>query len=241
MSGHNKWSKIRRQKGSNDAKKGKVFSKLSKLITLAAKTGGDPDMNPGLKVFVDKAKAVNMPADNIKRAIQKGTGELAGGAIEEVLFEAYGPEGVALLIEATTDNNNRTVSEVKHILSKNGGRLGESGSVAWMFDRFGFLEITATAAETVEQMELTAIEAGAEDVNFDAEEGVTVVSTTPESLFEIKSALEAQGFSIAESGFAWKAKNPMKASDSATEKIAALFDALDEQEDVNEVYSALAD
>lgn len=241
MSGHNKWSKIKRQKGTNDAKKGKVFSKLSKLITLAAKSGGDPDMNPGLKVFVDKAKAVNMPADNIKRAIQKGTGELAGGAIEEVLFEAYGPEGVALLIEATTDNNNRTVSEVKHILSKNGGRLGESGSVAWMFDRFGFLELTAESAEMREKAELAAIEAGAEDVSADAEAGVVVVYTQPENLFAIKSALETDGWTAAESGFEWKAKNSMAISPQASEKITALFDALDEQEDVNEVYSALAD
>ncbi|MFA6897357.1 MAG: YebC/PmpR family DNA-binding transcriptional regulator [Patescibacteria group bacterium] len=239
MCGHNKWSQIKRQKGVNDAKRSKVFAKLGKMITLAAKHGGEVEMNPTLKIAVDKARQVNMPADVIKKAIQKGTGELAGGTIEEILYEAYGPEGTPLIIEATTDNNNRTVSEVKHILSKNSGRLGESGSVKWMFDRFGYVEITRTPKMDVEAMEMMAIEAGAEDVN--VLEPVVVIYTKPEDLYLVKSEIEKRGFAVFESGFEWKAKEKVKASDELAGKIETLFEALDEQEDVNEVYSNLED
>ncbi|MDD3006584.1 MAG: YebC/PmpR family DNA-binding transcriptional regulator [Candidatus Pacebacteria bacterium] len=239
MCGHNKWSQIKRQKGVNDAKRSKVFAKLGKLITMAAKHGGEVEMNPTLKIAVDKARQSNMPADVIKKAIQKGTGELAGGTIEEILYEAYGPEGTPLIIEATTDNNNRTVSEVKHILSKNGGRLGESGSVKWMFDRFGYAEITRTATMDMEMVEMAAIEAGAEDIS--ALDSVVVVYMKPEDLYQVKSEIEKQGFEISESGFEWKAKEKVKASEELVGKIDALFDALDEQEDVNEVYSNLED
>lgn len=239
MCGHNKWSQIKRQKGVNDAKKSKAFAKLGKVITLAAKHGGEVEMNPTLKLAVDKAKAVNMPAENIKKAIKKGTGELAGGAIEEILYEAYGPEGTPLIIEATTDNNNRTVSEVKHILSKNGGRLGESGSVKWMFDRFGYVEITRTPEMDVEAVELSAIEAGAEDVV--VLESVVVVYMKPEDFYRVKSEIEKQDLAIFESGFEWKAKEKHQADAELAGKIEALFEALDEQEDVNEVYSNLED
>lgn len=237
MCGHNKWSQIKRQKGANDLKKAKIFSKLSKAITLAARNGGDIEANPSLKIAVEKAKQVNMPADNIKRAIQKGTGELAGGTIEEVLFEAYGPEGVALMIEATTDNNNRTVSEVKHILSSNGGRLGESGSVQWMFDRFGYLEIIKNDQVDIEAIELAAIEAGAEDVS--VLDSIIVIYVRPEELFRIKEELEKNNIIVSETGFEWKAKNKMSVSDEISSKTELLFDALDEQDDVNEVYSVL--
>jgi len=239
MCGHNKWSQIKRQKGVNDAKRSKVFAKLGKMITLAAKHGGEVEMNPTLKIAVDKARQVNMPADVIKKAIQKGTGELAGVTIEEILYEAYGPEGTPLIIEATTDNNNRTVSEVKHILSKNSGRLGESGSVKWMFDRFGYVEITRTPKMDVEAMEMMAIEAGAEDVN--VLEPVVVIYTKPEDLYLVKSEIEKRGLAVFESGFEWKAKEKVKASDELAGKIETLFEALDEQEDVNEVYSNLED
>lgn len=237
MSGHNKWTQIKRQKGSNDAKRSQIFAKLSKVITLSAKNGGDPDANPALKVAIDKAKVVNMPADNIQKAIKKGTGELAGGNLEEVLFEAYGPEGIALIIEAATDNNNRTSSEIKHILSKNGGRLGESGSVKWMFDRFGYVEILAAA--DMEALEMAAIEAGAEDVKIS--EGVAVIFTRPEELYAVKGALERAGLTVAETGFEWIAKNKVDVSRETAEKIEALFEALDEQDDVNEIYSNLGD
>ncbi|MDD3190635.1 MAG: YebC/PmpR family DNA-binding transcriptional regulator [Candidatus Pacebacteria bacterium] len=241
MSGHNKWSKIKRQKGIADIKKGKIFSKLSKVITLTAKNGGDPGMNPALSLAIDKAKQVNMPSDNIEKAIKKGTGELAGGAIEEVLFEAYGPEGIALIIEGMTDNNNRTVAEIKHALSKNGGRLGEAGSVKWMFDRFGYMEIEKESLKMgVEDLEMAAIEAGAEDIA-DMEDMV-VVYTKPENLYSVKSDLEKIAVMIGDSGFEWRAKNKVKIEDpKINDRIDNLFAVLDEQEDVTEVYSNVED
>jgi YebC/PmpR family DNA-binding regulatory protein len=238
MCGHNKWTQIKRQKGVNDAKRSQIFAKLSKIITLQAKNGGDPEANPALKIAIDKARAVNMPADNIQKAIKKGTGEIASERLEEVLFEAYGPEGVPLIIEATTDNNNRTSSEIKHILSKNGGRLGEGGSVKWMFDRFGYLEIGRTEEMKTEEVEMAAIDAGAEDV--DVCEEMIVVYTKPEELYQVKNALEQAGkLTILETGFEWIAKNKVKVEGDLASKIEKLFEALDEQDDVNEVYSNL--
>ncbi len=239
MCGHNKWSQIKRQKGTNDAKRSQIFAKLSKVITLAARSGGELEGNAALKIAVDKAKAVNMPADNIKKAIMKGTGELAGGNLEEMLYEAYGPEGVALIIEATTDNNNRTVSEVKHLLNLHGGRLGESGCVKWMFDRFGYLEVARTEALDLDALELFAIEAGAEDVS--VLDTVVVVNVRPEDLFRMKVELERGGFAVSETGFEWKAKNKTEVSAAASAQIEALFGALDEQDDVTDVYSNLKD
>lgn len=239
MCGHNKWTQIKRQKGANDAKRSQVFAKLSKVITLQARNGGDPDGNPGLKIAIDKARSVNMPADNIQKALKKGTGELAGERVDEVLFEAYGPEGVPLIIEAATDNNNRTSSEVRHILSKNGGRLGEIGSVKWMFDRFGYVEIGRTEEMKTDAVEMAAIEAGAEDV--DVREEMIVVYTKPEELYRVKSALDQAGLRALETGFEWIAKNKVKVEAALAQKIDTLFEALDEQEDVNEVYSNLED
>ncbi len=239
MCGHNKWTQIKRQKGANDAKRSQTFAKLSKVIALQAKNGGDPDGNPGLKIAIEKARAVNMPADNIQKAIKKGMGDLAGERVDEVLFEAYGPEGVPLIIEAATDNNNRTSSEVKHILSKNGGRLGEIGSVKWMFDRFGYVEIGRTEEMQTDAVEMAVIEAGAEDV--EVLEEMIVVYTKPEELYRVKSALEQAGLRILETGFEWIAKNKVKVEASLMQKINMLFEALDEQEDVNEVYSNLED
>jgi YebC/PmpR family DNA-binding regulatory protein len=239
MCGHNKWSQIKRQKGTNDAKRSKMFAKVGKMITLAARNGGEPEANPALKVAIDKARQENMPLDNITKAIKKGTGEISGGQLEEVLYEAYGPEGVALIIEGTTDNNNRTVSEVKHLLSINGGRLGESGCVKWMFDRYGYLEIPRASVADTESLELAAIEAGAEDVN--VLEEMVVVYVRPEDLYRVKVELERGGFRVSETGFEWKAKNKTKAGPETLEKIENLFSALDEQDDVNEVYSNLED
>jgi len=239
MCGHNKWSQIKRQKGTNDAKRSKMFAKLGKMITLAARNGGEPEANPTLKIAVDKARQINMPLENIKKAIKKGTGELDGGNIEEVLYEAYGPEGVALIIEATTDNNNRTVSEVKHLLNVNGGRFGESGSVKWMFDRFGYLEVLRDDKTDTDAVEMAAIEAGAEDVS--VLEDMVVVYVKPEDLYRVKTELEKNKLVISETGFEWKAKNKVKASAEAVAQIGVLFDILDEQDDVNEVYSNLED
>jgi len=251
MSGHNKWSKIKRQKGVADVKKGKIFSQLSKQITLEAKHGGDPAMNPGLKLMVEKAKQVNMPSDNVEKAIKKGTGELEGGMIEEVLYEAYGPEGIALIIEGTTDNTNRTVAEIKHVLSKNGGRLGETGSVKWMFDRFGYIEIDMKDLRmSEEETEMMIIDFGAEDFSVSTpqsslsgetmEEQIIVVYTKPEDLYKVKENLEKNNLKIGDVGFEWKAKNMIKIEDEKIhERIEKLFEALDEQEDVNDVSSNL--
>ena len=240
MSGHSKWSKIKRQKGVADVKKGKVFSQLSKMVTLAAKSGGgDASMNPALKLAVEKAKQANMPLDNIDKAIKKGTGELEGGAIEEVLYEAYGPEGIAIIIEGTTDNTNRTVAEIKHILSQNGGRLGEVGSVKWMFNRFGYIEIEKKETELSDNdLEMFIIEAGAED--FNSIDDVIVIYTKPENLYKVKENLEKNNIKISDTGFEWKAKNTIKIDDEKINaRIEKLFEALDEQEDINEVSSNL--
>ena len=240
MSGHSKWSKIKRQKGVADVKKGKIFSQLSKMVTLASKSGGgDASMNPALKLAVEKAKQSNMPLDNIDKAIKKGTGELEGGAIEEVLYEAYGPEGIALIVEGATDNTNRTVAEIKHILSKNGGRLGEVGSVKWMFDRFGYVEIEKKETGlNDDNLEMAIIESGAED--FKLVDDIMVVYTKPEDLYKVKENLEKNNIKIGDTGFEWKAKNTIKIDDEKINaRIEKLFEALDEQEDVGEVSSNL--
>ena len=251
MSGHNKWSKIKRQKGVADIKKGKIFSQLSKQITLEAKNGGDPAMNPALKFAVEKAKQANMPADNVEKAIKKGTGELEGGTIEEVLYEAYGPEGIALIIEGTTDNTNRTVAEIKHILSKNNGRLGEAGSVKWMFDRFGYIEIDKKQTELADDdLEMVIIDSGAEDFktltspdpSLSRGEEMVVVYTKPEDLYKVKESLEKNNIKMNDIGFEWRAKNTIKIDDEKINmRIEKLFEALDEQEDVNDVSSNLED
>ena len=254
MSGHNKWSKIKRQKGVADIKKGKIFSQLSKQITLEAKNGGDPAMNPALKFAVEKAKQANMPADNVEKAIKKGTGELEGGAIEEVLYEAYGPEGIALIIEGTTDSTNRTVAEIKHILSRNNGRLGEAGSVKWMFDRFGYIEIDKKDLQiSEEEIEMMIIDSGAEDFSVpdssnlslsdkNEDHQIIVVYTKPEDLYKVKENLENNNIIISDIGFEWKAKNTIKIEDEKIHnRIEKLFEALDEQEDVNDVSSNFED
>ena len=241
MSGHSKWSTIKRKKGITDAKRSQVFSKLSKLITIAARGGGNLEMNPGLRTIVEKAKRANMPADNIERAIKKGTGELAGVKMEEILYEAYGPGGIAMLIECVTDNTNRTLSEVKNIISKLGGRFGSAGSVKWMFDRKGYLEIKKDDSnKTGDELELAIIETGAE--NFREKEGLIEIYTKPQDLYKIKNDLEKQGIKIENAALEWIPKDEIKIDDQkVTAQIEKLFEALDEQDDVNEVYSNLGD
>src|SRR3954470_24202564 len=168
MSGHSKWATIKHKKGALDAKRGKIFTRLIKEITMAAKGGGDPEKNPRLRTAVAAAKAENMPADNIKRAIQRGTGELPGVTYEEVMFEGYGPGGVALLVEVSTDNRNRTVSEIRHVFSKNGGNLGEAGSGAWMFHKKGSIVVPKSAAKEDELMNVV-LENGGEDLRDDGD------------------------------------------------------------------------
>src|SRR5271167_2828610 len=169
MSGHSKWATIKHKKGALDAKRGKIFTRLIKEISIAAKSGGDPEKNPRLRTAVAAAKAENMPADNIKRAIQRGTGELPGVSYEEITFEGYGPGGVAILVEVSTDNRNRTVSEIRHCFSKNGGNLGEVGSVAWMFERKSHVYVPREQASE-EQLMNIVLDAGADDLRDDGDQ-----------------------------------------------------------------------
>ena len=218
-----------------------MFSKLSKLITVAARDGGDLEMNPGLRAIIEKAKQANMPTDNVERAIKKGTGELAGARMEEVLYEAYGPGGIAMLIECVTDNTNRTLSEVKNIISKLGGRFGSEGSVKWMFERRGYLEIKkADSNKSGDELELAIIDAGAED--FNEREEVMEIYTKPENLYKVKNSLEKREIKTENTGLNWLPKDEIKIDDEkAMSQIEKLFEAMDEQDDVNEVYSNLGD
>jgi len=210
MSGHSHWHKVRFAKGTADEKRGKLFSKLARLITIAAKEGGgDPEANSSLRIAVETAKKANMPKDNIEKAVKRGTGELAGEKLEEVLIEAYGPGGVALIIEGITDNKNRTVGELKQILQQHTGKLVEAGSVKWMFERKGAIALDLEAQEKEEltdkeALELAAIEAGADDVAW--HETLLIVYTKPNELEQVKKVFEEQGITVESAGLDWVAK-----------------------------------
>lgn len=235
MSGHSHWKTIKNKKGAADAKKGQVFSKISREITLAAREGGgDITFNNKLRMVVEKAHSFNMPADNIERSIKKGTGELEGGALESVLFEAYGPGGIAIIIEGITDNKNRALSDVKQILSQNGGKLVGEGGVQWMFEKKGVIVINQANKE---EAELQAIEAGADDVAWD--EDSLNVYTKPEDLEKVKKALEEKGMKIESASFELVAKENMTVNEKDKEAAQRLFEALDESESVQEIYSNL--
>lgn len=232
MSGHSKWSKIHRQKGVADSKRGAVFTKLGKAITVAAKAGGgDMDSNFRLRLAVDKAKASSMPKDNIERAIKKGTGEIESGTIEELTYEGYGPDGVALLIEALTDNRNRTSASVKHILAKHGGSLGAPGSVTWMFEQKGVIRIN----KIDDELELELIDIGTQDIKKD-EEGVAVY-TAPNDLQKVQKFLEEKKIEILYAEVEQLAKEEKKLSEDQKLKIQKIFEALEENEDVSNFYS----
>ncbi len=234
MAGHSKWANIQHRKGRQDVKRGKQFTKAAKEIIIAAKSGGDPSGNPRLRAAIAAAKAVNLPKERIDNAIKKGTGELAGGDLAEISYEGYGPGGVALIIETATDNRNRTVAEVRHIISKHGGTLGESGSVAWMFERKG--QITLEKSKyTEEQLMEAALEAGAEDVQ-DAD-SVWEVFTAMADLTRVRDALEAASFEMesAELTMLPTTENPVDLE--AGRKLMKLIDALEENDDVQNVHT----
>ncbi|HIJ78884.1 MAG: YebC/PmpR family DNA-binding transcriptional regulator [Desulfobulbaceae bacterium] len=236
MAGHSKWANIKHRKGAQDAKRGKTFTKLIKEITVGARMGGgDIEANPRLRAAVAAAKAVNMPKDNIERAIKKGTGELEGVNYEEIVYEGYGPGGVAVLVECMTDNRNRTVGEVRCFFSKSGGNMGESGCVAWMFDKKGSLLIEKGSVDEDELMEL-AIEAGAEDVVDDGD--VFQVLTAPEEFLAVREALEAKGINFIEASLSMIPKNEIEV---AEEKVAIslmkLLDNLEDNDDVQKVHA----
>jgi YebC/PmpR family DNA-binding regulatory protein len=235
MSGHSKWSTIKRKKGATDAKRGKVFTKLIKEITVAARFGGgDPDANPRLRTAIAAAKSENMPKDNIERAIKKGTGELEGVAYEEVIYEGYGPGGAAVLVESLTDNKNRTVADVRHIFTKSGGNLGEAGCVAWMFDNKGFLVLEKSTVNEEVLMEV-ALEAGAEDIR--DEENIFEVITEPEDFDSVKKALDTKGLQCVVAEITMLPKTTVELEGKEAEQMLRLMDGLEDSDDVQKAYS----
>ncbi|HSE48087.1 MAG TPA: YebC/PmpR family DNA-binding transcriptional regulator [Terriglobales bacterium] len=234
MSGHSKWATIKHKKGALDAKRGKIFTRLIKEITMAAKGGGDPEKNPRLRTAVAAAKAENMPADNIKRAIQRGTGELPGVTYEEVTFEGYGPGGVALLVEVSTDNRNRTVSEIRNAFSKNGGNMGEAGSVAWMFHKKGSIVVPKSAGSEDKLTELV-LEAGGEDLRDDGESWELI--TDPNAFETVKEALAKAGIKPEHAEVGMLPQNYVKLESQAAKTMIRLLEALEEHDDVQHVWS----
>lgn len=232
MSGHSKWSTIKHKKGAADAKKGKIFSKLIKEITVATRVGGgDPDSNARLRTVVDKARAANMPSDNVTRAIKKGTGDIEGVTYEEAVFEGYGPGGVALYIEVLTDNRNRTVAEIRYLLSKGGGNLGETGCVAWMFSKHGVLTFEKDIGE--EKLMDVALAAGAEDLTND--EDMLTVTTDTANFNAVKEACESNGMKPLEAEMTMVPQNTVKLEDRDAEKMLKLMENLEDHDDVQNV------
>ena len=233
MSGHSKWSTIKRKKGAADAKRGVLFTRLSKDITVAARAGGgDPGMNPTLRLAVKKAKSANMPVANIDRAIKKGTGDLPGVKYEDSIYECYGPSGVAILLEVLTDNKNRTVSEIKNILSKNGGNLGESGCVNWMFEKKGTITISKNNVD--EEMVLEFLEYDIED--FESDDDFYVITTLPENFDTVSKNIEAADIEI-DGEVGLTASNIVKVSSEESNKILNLLEQLDSHDDIQKVHT----
>jgi YebC/PmpR family DNA-binding regulatory protein len=234
MSGHSKWATIKRKKAAADAARGKMFTKLIKEITIAARDGGgDPEGNPRLRLAIQNAKANNMPADNIKRAIQRGTGELPGITYEEITYEAYGPAGIALLIECVTDNKNRLVSELRHLLERNGGKLAEAGSVAWAFQKKGVLTVPKTFDE--DTVLSTILDAGAEDMKSD--EDVYEITSPPEKFEEVRKSLEKKGIKVESAEIQMIPQNTLRVEGKDAEHVLKLMEMLEEHDDVQHTYS----
>lgn len=236
MSGHSKWATIKRKKGKLDAERGKIFTQHIKEITVAAREGGgDPINNARLRTAIAAAKGANMPADNIKRAILKGTGQLPGVTYESITYEGYGPAGVAIMMEVMTDNKNRTVAEIRHLLTKYGGNLGSSGSVAWMFEKQGVITVDPTQADEATVTEI-AIEAGAEDISTD--EASIEILTQPNDLETVREALDGKKIPIVSAEITMNAKNSVKLNnESEASSMMKLYEALEEHDDVQKVYS----
>lgn len=235
MAGHSKWAKIKRKKAVNDARQGQIFTKLIRELTVAARDGGgDPGFNPRLRLAVDTAKAANMPQENIERAIKKGTGELAGVNYEEVVYEGYAPGGIALYIETLTDNPKRTVAAVRHLLTKNGGSLGTTGSVAWQFDRRGQIYVEAAEHSEEEVLE-AALDAGAEDVA--QEGGDFIVTTELASFHQVQDDMRQAGIRIAQAELAMIPQNEVDVAGRTAERLVRLMEALDGSDDVQKISS----
>ena len=232
MAGHSKWAKIKRDKGANDAKRGAIFTRLGNAIAVAAKNGGDQDMNPALALAIDKAKAANMPNANIDKSIKRGTGELGGDVIEEYMFEGYGPGGVGIIVEAASDNRNRTTTEVRTAFSKNGGNMAESGAVAFQFTRKGVITVKATGEDAL----LTILDAGADDAV--EEDGEIIVYTDMKKLGEVRDAIKAASLEVSDAELQYVPNETMKIDDATTaKKIMKIMDAFDELDDIANTFS----
>jgi len=237
MSGHSKWAQVKHKKAAVDAKKGKVFTKIVKEISVAARLGrGDPDGNPRLRTATEKAREVNMPQENIKRAIMKGTGELPGMTFEETVYEGYGPGGTAILLEVLTDNRNRTVSEIRHIMTKHGGNLGEAGCVGWMFEKKGYILVEKASVDEDSLMSI-ALEAGAEDMKNDPKEDSFEIITVPEDMNKVKTSLEAAGIHLSLAEITMLPKSYVSLDEKAADQMIRLTEALEDHEDVQNVYT----
>jgi len=237
MSGHSKWSTIKRKKGAEDAKRGKIFTRLARDITVAARHGGDPNSNPALRTAVDKARGANMPKDNIERAIKKGTGELAGGDLDEVTYEPYGPHGIPLLIKCLTDNRNRTLADVRRILNRQGGSMAEAGAVSWMFDTKGYIAIERKNQDP-DEVFMIAVDAGADDVQI-SEEWFEIY-TSADELHAVQVALAKNHLTAVEAELSQIPKNEIELDHKDTVQVMGLIEALEELDDVEQVYSGLA-
>lgn len=237
MSGHSKWASIKHKKASTDSKRGKVFTKIVKEISIAARLGGgDPAGNPRLRTIIEKAKEVNMPHDNIKKAIMKGTGELPGVSYEEFVYEGYGPAGAAVMMEVMTDNKNRTLPEIRSIMSKSGGSLGETGCVSWMFDKKGYI-LVSKAKASEDQVMSAALDAGAEDMKNDPLEENYEIVTAPEDMESVKTALEKVNLPIGSAEVTMIPQNYVILDGKAAEQMIRLMDSLEDHEDIQNVYS----
>ncbi|NCO66284.1 MAG: YebC/PmpR family DNA-binding transcriptional regulator [Candidatus Aquicultor secundus] len=235
MSGHSKWATIKHKKGKEDAKRGKLFAKLSRAIMVAARNGSNPDMNAALANAIEKARSYSMPADNIDRAIKKGAGELGAVTYEELTYEGFGPAGVAIMVDVMTDNRNRTAADVRHIFTKYGGNLGASGSVGWMFDRKGIVAVDKSHPIGEDELFTLAVEAGAEDMT--GEDDQWQITTDPTELNFVRNIIEKHGIPIALAEIAMVPKNPVKLDKEEAMKVLRFVDVLEDNDDVQDVYS----
>lgn len=236
MSGHSKWSTIKHKKGAADAKRGKIFTRLTMEITVAAREGGgDPSFNNRLSLAIDKAKAANMPKDNIERAIKRGTGELEGAEYFELMYEAYGPQGIGILIECVTDNKNRSIADVRHVVNKYGGNMAESGAVSWQFTRKGYLSVSQEIDE--DELFLIAADAGAEDVQFS--EGLAEIYVDIENFQAVQEALEGSGIKFEEANLIYDPNNPIELGQQEALQVMSFIEKIEDVDDVQNVYSTL--
>ena len=237
MAGHSKWANIKHKKAATDSKRAKIFTKIAKELTIAARGGGDPVMNPSLRLILSKAKAANMPNKNIDRAIKRGTGELEGGELSELLYEGYGPHGIGLIIEVVTDNKNRAVADLRHALNRNGGSMAENGAVMWQFNRMGMVLIPAEKVPDEDEFFMVAAEAGAEDIAFD-NDPIEVLCAI-DDFQTVQAELNENGFEFTEANLVYHAENTVDLEPKATIQVLKLIDVLEELDDVQNVFSAL--